>query len=104
MGVFMTSPLLSVPILSKISDVARVLNGIRAAVAYLERRGVERDKINTLLMRADDEGRDVTETEVAELIGGAQEAIDRLRAASGEAPASEASNDSTPPPESEPTP
>ena len=79
----------AIPILSKANAIVQVLNGIRAAVAYLERRGVSRDAMNELLTRAEAEGRDLTQAEVAEKLAEAQDAIDALNAAAAEAKALE---------------
>lgn len=77
------APVLSnIPVLGVINEVTRALNGIRALVAYLEARGIPRERLTQALELAEREGRDLTETEVASLVGEAQEAIDRLREAS----------------------
>ena len=68
-------------ILQGITATAQVLNTIRSGVAYLEARGLGRDKINALLAKADEEGRDITDAEVAAAIGGAEDSVERLRAA-----------------------
>lgn len=77
----MPTSLLLTPILKKIGTVRQILNGVRAAFAYLEARGLEREKIISLLDLAESENRDLTDAEVAGAIGKAQEAVDRLREA-----------------------
>ena len=78
------SALSNIPLLGQFAEIRRALNGIRSLVMFLEARGVKRDEVTALLELADQEGRDLTDSEVAAAIGAAQTAIDRLREASGE--------------------
>lgn len=67
------------PILEKAGAIASVLNGIRAGIRYLERRGLQRERIVQLLEIAERDDRDLTQSEVAEVLAEAQNAIDALK-------------------------
>ncbi len=61
-----------------------VLNGINTGFAYLHARGLKHDKVLALLVRAEEEGRDISSDEVEEAISRAKEALDNLKAATAE--------------------
>lgn len=77
------NPLAGIAILTETNLVKDVLNGMLSGFAFLNARGIERDKVLAMLDAAETGGRDLTNAEVAAALGASQDAIDRLVAASG---------------------
>jgi hypothetical protein len=80
--------------MSDLKDIAiatatarQVLTGVREGIAWFRDRGLARDKLIEMLDACEAEGRDLTDIEYAQLAGTAQDAINRLLAASDAAAA-----------------
>lgn len=67
------------PGIREADQIARALNGVRAVVAWLRARGIQKERILELLDAAEEQNRDVSEGEIMEVLDATDARIEEIR-------------------------